>query len=278
MARKYNICYTAFAQHDPALKRRIAWRYATAQYAYAQSRRTKIQQNPARLRTQKRAAANAARELRVKTKSAQLFSVDAIHRFVYFGASMSELLGFHTCKQDNGEDYVLANAPFPSRYSDKHPERDPFLGEGRYLWYNDLNQAHWWGECRLKCPYYVLEIGVPYAEGDFYDLCEPDNQQLFGTVVRKLEEFGHLAIDEPIGKILEFIRILARDDPNWNIKLFTVVRGEERKHGGRYPRNFRRVSPGRSFFELAPVFVLCVYEEYDLALLRKRMVGNNISR
>jgi hypothetical protein len=193
-------------------------------------------------------------------------------------AANVELLGYHTCKQDNGEEYVLANAPFLSTYDNAHPERDPFLGVGRYLWYNDLAQAHWWGERRLRCPYFVLEVNVVYDEGDLYDLCEPDNLHRFGGVVRRLEEYGLLAFDEPIGKILEFIRILARNDPDWNINLFTIVRSEDRKHGGRYPRHFRKVASGKSFFELAPVFVLCIYPEYNLALLRKSMVASNTTR
>lgn len=189
-----------------------------------------------------------------------------------------ELLGYHTCKQDNGEDYVLTNAPFLSTYDNAHPERDPFLGAGRYLWYNDLAHAHWWGEHRLRCPYYVLEVLVTCNEGELYDLCDPDNIRRFGGVVRRLEENGHLEYDEPIGKILEFLRILARNDPDWDIDLFTVVRSEERKHGGRYARHFRKVASGKSFFELAPVFILCIYPEYNIALLRKRMIAGNSAR
>lgn len=192
-----------------------------------------------------------------------------------FWPAYMELLGHHTCKQDNGEAYVLAHAPFLSTYDSAHPDRDPFLGEGRYLWYNDLDQAHWWGRQRLQCPYYVLEVKVPCAEGDFYDLCDPDNVQRFGGVVRRLEKLGHLAADEPIGRILEFLRILARSDPDWNLDLFTIVRSEDRKTGGRYPRHFRKVAPGRSFFELKPVFVLCIYPEYRLTSLRKRIVARN---
>lgn len=191
---------------------------------------------------------------------------------------MPELLGFHACKQDNGKDYVLAHAPFPAKYDESRPERDPFLGEGRYLWYNNLDRALWWGERRLRCPYFVLEVYVPYTDGEFFDLCEPSNIQRFAIVVRKLEEDGHFALDEPIGRILDFLRILAKNDSDWNIELFTIVRGEERKHGGGNPRKFRKTKPGSSYFELEPIYVLCVYEEYNLALLRKRMVGDSLSR
>ena len=62
-------------------------------------------------------------------------------------------IGHHACKSADNK-YLLNNAPFRSEYTETTEEgKEPFLGEGYYMWDYNLETAHWWGR---NMPYYHI--------------------------------------------------------------------------------------------------------------------------
>lgn len=60
-------------------------------------------------------------------------------------------LCFHTCKNENSEEYILQNAPFHS-----NPAVPQWLGQGYYLWTDSDHYAHLWGSYSPRNNKYVI--------------------------------------------------------------------------------------------------------------------------
>lgn len=184
---------------------------------------------------------------------------------------MPELLGYHACRTWNNRAYILAEAPFISRLEVANPHKDPSLGNGRYLWDQNIDAGHWWGRIRLDNKYYLLEVRVPYSEGQLLDLCDRGHIEQYRRIERQLETMGILANGAPIGKVLHMARTVFEKRLGANSFPWKIVRCEERKNRGRAWRRFREVkNPG--FFEMDPLVIICVYPSYPLASLRRRII------
>ncbi len=183
---------------------------------------------------------------------------------------MPEVTGFHTCRLNGSVGFIERNAPFFAQDSPDKPHRAPFLGEGYYLWDDDEPAAHKWGKFLYRGKYYVVEVIVPHSEEEFLDLCSRPVLRKWNEMVTRLEEKGIMARNLPVGKTFEFLRRLHAENPERNIFPFTMVRAMESKPDGTAPRHFRKGFS--SYLEQNPVWILCLFTNYNLPSLRKRVV------
>ena len=86
----------------------------------------------------------------------------------------------HTCSQDNGEAFVIKNAPFLAEDNPRN-RKYQFLGTGYYLWEDDIEQAKRWGEVHYKNSYFVVEFECDIEEEDILNLNEREGQKALYT-------------------------------------------------------------------------------------------------
>jgi hypothetical protein len=185
---------------------------------------------------------------------------------------MPELIGYHSCAADGGEVHVLHNAPFLSRFDNSKPHKLPFLGEGRYLWDDDLDAALWWGGVAYSGVYYVVKVQAPYKDDELLDLCDREQLRMWVRLVERLESKGHMARRIPAGMVFQVLRSLHLRHKSWNLFPWTIVRAVETLPKGRAPRRFRHHSSSLSFLEQMPIWIFCLFSNYDITLLRKEVV------
>lgn len=184
---------------------------------------------------------------------------------------MREIIGYHACRKNGGEAFVLANGPFLSKVQYKANSRNPSLGSGRYIWDENLPQAHKWGRIHYNDEYFVLKVTISYEEGDLLDLCQRSDIAQYQRIVEQLVKMGKAAEDEPVGMVIETARRLVTATGT-NSFLWRLVRCEERKPGiQRLWQRFRTFkNPG--FFEMDPLVIVCVFLTYPLSSLHREIV------
>lgn len=98
-------------------------------------------------------------------------------------------LCFHTCKNENSEEYILQNAPF---HSDRSATQ--WLGQGYYLWTDSDYFAHEWGKYPPRNGKYAI------TKFDFV----LDNDEVFLDLVGNVED--QLAFRELIAIYENFLK------------------------------------------------------------------------
>ena len=100
---------------------------------------------------------------------------------------MKTVVLHHTCGQEGGEEYVLANAPFYAK--DFAQERKyQFLGAGYYFWDDDIEQAHYWGKVHYNNKYYIVVFDCNIDEEFLLDLNTREGQKMFFEMQKALQE------------------------------------------------------------------------------------------
>lgn len=96
----------------------------------------------------------------------------------------------HTCNKEGGEEKVLKEHPFLSKY-DPTKGMKPFLGEGYYFWDFNLDYAKVWGKNHYSNNYFICESDIfvdHKKEGFFLDLA--GNRKDLKGFVELLWEFN----------------------------------------------------------------------------------------
>ncbi len=103
-------------------------------------------------------------------------------------------LCFHTCKNENSEEYILQNAPF---HSDRSATQ--WLGQGYYLWTDSDYFAHEWGKYPPRNGKYAITKFDFVLDNDevFLDLVgNVEDQLAFRDLVAIYEDFLRDVIDK----------------------------------------------------------------------------------
>jgi hypothetical protein len=127
--------------------------------------------------------------------------------------SMIDFLGYHTCKPDNGDEFVLQYAPF---LSEDNPRQ--WLGQGYYLWTDSPNFAHHWGKVGYNNSYVIVKCGITYDKNAIFDLVgNVFHQELFLQFYEKYKqriEIEGLHQPETVGGLIKFLRGSSEDIGN----------------------------------------------------------------
>lgn len=93
--------------------------------------------------------------------------------------------GYHTCRKEGGEDYVLKNAPFKS-VNCPGTEHRQWLGEGYYFWTGSDRYAHEWAKRnRFRKGHYIVKAQLDFGAYPVLDLVgEVEDQELFMELIQ----------------------------------------------------------------------------------------------
>jgi hypothetical protein len=182
----------------------------------------------------------------------------------------------HTC--ENGHDaYLLQNAPFKAAIK-KSPNgkiKIPFLGEGHYLWEENVVAANRWGVKHYANKYRVIE---------YQDLNIPNDLMLDLTDRRHIRYFKELQLiyiekrpasaNWPIGAWIEFFKKLhLMNEVEFP---FNYIKADEHlpeKEKDEYDRGKTYFADGLPYYTyLEPLYMLCIIDKKQMSFREKRLL------
>lgn len=180
-------------------------------------------------------------------------------------------IGHHVCKSGNKE-YLLKNAPF---YSVCTPEtedgKEPFLGNGYYLWDYNLETAHWWGNSHYKGDYSILSYPLTLSGDNFLDLVgSRQDMENFKKLVDKVrskpgcEAFG-------ISKCILTLEKLNSEDGFGGIFDYKVIRAVDITMN-RASEIYDFASKRDGTTNLNPKILICFKDKNDIPLHQAEVV------
>lgn len=182
-------------------------------------------------------------------------------------------IGFHTCACGKNK-YLLDNAPFLSECTSETEEgKEPFLGDGYYMWDYNLETAHWWGNVHYKSKYAILSYPLTLSGDTFLDLVgSRKDMEDFRALVAKVrsmpgcESFG---IAKSI-MMLEWLNSLRENGEVFDYKVIRAVDATKKRSNQIY--SF--VSARNSATNLDPRILICFKDKNDIPLHRAKVVHN----
>lgn len=86
---------------------------------------------------------------------------------------IERLIGYHTCRLDGGEVFLLENAPFLSK------SKNQWLTQGYYFWTDSPFFAHRWGEDSYDGAYAITKCTIELEKSKLLDLVGNVSNQLY---------------------------------------------------------------------------------------------------
>ena len=182
-------------------------------------------------------------------------------------------IGYHTCKCGKNR-YLLNNAPFRSQCTPETEEgKEPFLGDGYYMWDYNLETAHWWGDVHYNSQYAILSYPLSLSGDRFLDLVgSRKDMEDFRTLIAKVrskpgcESFG---IARCI-MFLEWLNSLRDDGGVFDYKIIRAVDATKKRANQVYTF----VSARNSAINLDPRILICFKDKNDIPLHQAKVVHN----
>lgn len=184
-------------------------------------------------------------------------------------------IGHHACKSADNK-YLLNNAPFRSEYTETTEEgKEPFLGEGYYMWDYNLETAHWWGRNHYNNKYAILSYPLTLSGEKFLDLVgSRQDMEIFKTLMDKVNSkqgctgFG---IAKSI-RMLEILNAMCSRGGVFDYKIIRAVDITENAASEIYGFAGKRDSKTN----LNPKILICFKDKNDIPLRKARVVCNNL--
>ncbi len=184
-----------------------------------------------------------------------------------------QTIGHHTCKNEGGVDYVLANGPFLSEYNEQEG-KIPFLGEGYYFWDDNLDLAHHWGRVHYRSKYLVLEADLRFAQDEVLDLVGSRQDMRYLQEIRNaLADRGLIEGDWEMSKIITLLRQLeSQMGKEAALFPFEAIRVVDHSMMGDKQIPAKFVSARDNFTLINPRIIVCMFRKKEINLWRKRIV------
>jgi len=180
-----------------------------------------------------------------------------------------ETIGHHTCKKDNGKEYILKHAPFFADF-DTHSRQKQFLGSGYYFWDDNIEMAHKWGKSHYKNNYFILQCNIHTLQDRFLDLVgNRSHMRYFREVAEKYIQRGYARKDWSLGSFIEHLKLLAKDHPE--IFPFKIIRAVDLLPRDEKDRWYF-VADMPNYTMLNPRIVICITSEKELFLQSKEII------
>jgi hypothetical protein len=121
----------------------------------------------------------------------------------------------HTCKEGLAS-YIHSRTPFPSltKKGSKGKNRMPFLGEGYYLWEENISAAHNWGATHYKGKYSIVEFSdllIPIDE--LFDFMNRRHLKYFNELIAFYIKKRPDSINWKIANWIQFFKSLNKLNP-----------------------------------------------------------------
>lgn len=175
----------------------------------------------------------------------------------------------HTCRPDGGGDFLIDNSPFLAEHKPSEGKYQ-FLGEGYYLWDENIEMAHYWGKMHYKNKYAVIEMNIELTENNCLDLVGNRKHMSFIlNVLRKLSEKGFNRENWELSKCIEYLKRISLK--NSNIFPYNIIKSIDY----RSPKDQQKiffVKNNTHFTILNPKIALCVIDKKRLPLRSKKLI------
>lgn len=179
-----------------------------------------------------------------------------------------ETIGHHTCSQDNGEGYVLQNAPFRSQQNEQI-NKLPFLGSGYYFWEDNFPMAEFWGNVHYNGNYYILEIVLRIEPEKYFDLVGDRAQQKHFEELIKMLQTKLPPQKWKMGYFIELLKKLNAAEPG--IFPFEAIRAVDNTSGHKDQKLYFS-SLEQKFVILNPKYIICFLIKNEVIFKTKKIV------
>lgn len=183
----------------------------------------------------------------------------------------------HTCGPGH-DAYILQNAPFKSTLK-KSPNGNfkiPFLGEGYYLWEENVDAAIRWGKKHYANNYRILEyVDITIKTDELLDLTDRRHINYFKELQNIYIEVRPECKRWTIGVWIEFFKKLHISD---EVKFpFNYIKADEHlpeKEKREYDRGKAYFADGLPYYTfLEPLFMLCIIDKKRMDFREKRLLS-----
>ncbi len=183
----------------------------------------------------------------------------------------------HTC-EDGKDAYLLQNAPFKAAIK-KNPKgklKIPFLGEGYYLWEENVDAAIRWGKRHYANKYRIVEyIDLTIYEDEMLDLTDRRHISYFKALQKIYIEVRPASKSWPIGVWIEFFKKLHISD---KVEFpFNYIKADEHlpeKEKGEYDRGKTYFADGLPYYTyLEPLYMLCIINKRQMKFREKHIIS-----
>lgn len=182
----------------------------------------------------------------------------------------------HTCKIGH-EAYILHNAPFKavSKKTQNGVVKIPFLGEGHYLWEENIDAAIRWGVKHYANKYSIVEYtDVTINYDDLLNLTDRRSISYFKDLQNIYIEKRPQSKNWRIGTWIEFFKKLKLIN---ELKFpFKYIKADEHlpeREEHEHDREKTYFAEGLPYYTyLSPLLMLCVLDKKDLNFKEKKFI------
>lgn len=180
--------------------------------------------------------------------------------------NMKRVVLHHTCSQKGGKDYVLENAPFLAKNNAQN-RKFQFLGEGYYLWENDIEQAKYWGKVHYDNSFFIVEFEYDIEDKLLLDLNAREGQRTLYKIIDTIQkEVGLNLKNWPLSKLLSFIY---RSNINF---IYKSIKVKDEFSSRRRQEIFKFTSVKDNFTYIGGVYFYFFRNKDDMNIISKNIV------
>lgn len=182
----------------------------------------------------------------------------------------------HTCSVSH-DAHILQHAPFKSaiKKSANGKLKIPFLGEGYYLWEENVDAAIRWGKKHYANKYRIVEyVDVTIKADELFDLTNRRDISYFKELQKTYIDKRPASAMWPIGTWIEFFKKLKTLN---DLKFpFNYIKADEHlpeREKGEYDRGKAFFADGLPYYTyLEPLYMLCVIDKKQINFKEKRLI------
>lgn len=192
-------------------------------------------------------------------------------------SNITEYTYQHTCRKGH-QAYILNKAPFFSskKRTPNGKIKFPFLGEGYYLWEENLDAAIRWGVIHYKNDYCIVEYKDCILKNDLLlDFLNRRDIKYFKELIQKYKEKRPKSKNWKIAQWIEFLKKINKTDSK--IFPFLYIRADEnlpsRKENDRLKEKTNFTENVEYYTYLSPLLIINVLDKDKLKFKDNKIIN-----
>lgn len=182
----------------------------------------------------------------------------------------------HTCEKGQ-QAYILQKAPFKSsiKKGESGKQKIPFLGEGYYLWEENIPAAYRWGEIHYNNEFNVIEFeDLHISKENLLDFSDRRNLNYFNELRNIYISKRPESANWKIGIWIEFFKKAKKLDDK--LFPFNYIRADENLPNKLENDTLKEKTyfvDGLDYYTfLSPLYILCIIEKKNMNFKKKRLI------
>lgn len=188
---------------------------------------------------------------------------------------MLKIIGHHTCKnRGNGEYLQRQGLPAALSEYDEKTTKNPFLGTGYYFWDYNIEMAKYWGKTHYYDNYYIFEADIPYNDTMLDLVGNRQHMKFLIDLMYDFKEENEGSSRWEIGKFIEFLKQLVKEENDPTIFPFQSVRAID--HFPKiFSQNHNFDESEKSFIDMNPRIIVCVIDANKETIQNFKLIKTN---